>query len=67
LLEVLIDDPDYEWLMIGASHIKVNPHAAGSRSGHQAARYVWPWMRMVCRSELLLQKTPALIAHKLAH
>jgi transposase len=28
LLEVLIDEPDYEWLMIDASHCKVRPHAA---------------------------------------
>jgi len=36
LLEVLIDDPDYEWLMIDASHCNVLPHAAGVRgkSGH---------------------------------
>ena len=35
LLEILIDDPDYEWLMIDASHIKVHPHAAGARGGNQ--------------------------------
>ena len=29
-LECIIDDPDYEWLMIDASHIKVHPHAAGA-------------------------------------
>ena len=29
LLEQLIDEPDYEWLMIDASHGKVHPHAAG--------------------------------------
>jgi hypothetical protein len=28
LQEVLIDEPDYEWLMIGR-HCKVHPHAAG--------------------------------------
>ena len=75
LLEALIDDPDYEWLMIDASHIKVHPHGAGARGGNQAIgptkggstqRYIWPWMRMVCRSELLLQKAPARIARKLA-
>ena len=27
LLEILIDIPDYEWLMIDASHCKVHPHA----------------------------------------
>ena len=30
LLEILIDDPDYEGLMIDASHCKVHPHAAGA-------------------------------------
>ena len=67
LLEQLIDEPDYEWLMIDASHIKVHPHAAGAVGGNQTisrtkggstARYTWPWMRMVCRSERLLQKVP---------
>ena len=29
LLNILVDEPDYEWLMIDASHIKVHPHAAG--------------------------------------
>ena len=33
LLEILIDEPDYEWLMIDASHIKVHPHAAGAAGG----------------------------------
>ena len=33
LLEILIDEPDYEWLMIDASHIKVHPHAAGAKGG----------------------------------
>ena len=73
LLEVLIVEPDYEWLMIDASHCKVHPHAAGAVGGNQAMartkggstpRYTWPWMRMVCRSELLLQKVPELIAKK---
>ena len=36
LLENLIDEPDYEWLMIDASHIKVHPDAAGARGGNQA-------------------------------
>ena len=74
LLNLLVDEPDYEWLMIDASHIKVHQHATGARGGNQAmgrtkggstARYIWPWMRMVCRSECLLQKVPLLIAHKL--
>lgn len=74
LLETLIVDPDYEWLMIDASHCKVHPHAAGAVGGNQGMgltkggstpRYTWPWMRMVCRSEFLLQQVPWRIAHKL--
>ena len=73
LLEVM-DDADYEWLMIDATHVKVHQHAAGAVGGNQAmgrtkggstARFTWPWMRMVCRSDLLLQKLPELIAQKL--
>ena len=67
LLEILIDEPDYEWLMIDASHIKVHPHASGAKGGNQdmsrtkggsTPKYIWPWMRMVCQSESLLQKVP---------
>ena len=75
LLENMIEDPDFEWLMIDASHIKVHPHASGARGGNQAMshtkggliqKYIWPWMRMVCRSEYLLQKVPQQIANRLA-
>jgi transposase len=74
LLEELMGHPAYEWLMIDASHVKVHPHGTGAQGGNQAmgltkggsiARYTWPWMRMVCRSESLLQKVPAQIAHRL--
>ena len=74
LLEQLIDQPDFEWLMIDASHVKVHPHATGARGGNQAMnqtkggsipRYIWPWMRMAIRSECLLQRVPPLIAHRL--
>lgn len=74
LLEQLVDSPDFEWLMIDASHIKVHPHAAGARGGNQdmdrtkggsTARYIWPRMRLACRSESLLHRVPVLIAHKL--
>jgi transposase len=74
LLEQLVTEPDYEWLMIDASHIKVHPHAAGAKGGNQdmgvtkggsIARYIWPWMRMVCRSEYLLQQVPQQIVRKL--
>ncbi|MBS4163015.1 hypothetical protein PRO82_000296 [Candidatus Protochlamydia amoebophila] len=58
LLEVLIDDSDYEWLVIDASHCQVHPHAAkgGNQSmsrtkGGTIQNCLLPWMRMVCRSE----------------
>jgi len=75
LLDAVIDEPDYEWLMIDASHATVHPHAAGAKGGNQdmsrtkggsTLRYIWPWMRMVCRSESLLRKVPQRIARKLA-
>jgi transposase len=74
ILEALTQSPDYEWLMIDASHCKVHPHAVGAVGGNQdmgrtkggsTPRYIWPWMRMVCRSESLLQAVPLLIANKL--
>jgi transposase len=75
LLAALIEDPDFEWLMIEASHVKAHAHAAGAKGGNQAMgrtkggltqKYIWPWMRMVCRCESLLQQVPLLIARKLA-
>ncbi len=51
LLEKIVDDPDYEWLMIDATHIKVHPHAAGAQGGNQdmartkggsIRNYIWP-------------------------
>lgn len=75
LLENLIIDPDYEWLMIDATHIKVHPHASGAIGGNQdmsrtkgglIRNCMLPWMRMVCHSNQLLQKVPELIAKKLA-
>jgi hypothetical protein len=35
LLEKLVGAPDYEWLMIDATEIKVHPHAAGAIGGNQ--------------------------------
>ena len=67
LLEKLVSNPDYEWLMVDATHIKVHPHASGAVGGNQhmsrskggsIPKYIWPWMRMVCRSEYLLQTVP---------
>ena len=73
-LEILISEPDFEWLMIDASHIKVHPHAAGARGGNQdmshtkggsTPSYIWPWIRMVCPSDSLSQKVQHLTIKKL--
>jgi len=67
LLSVVIEEPDFEWLMIDTSHSKVHPHATGAVGGNQdmertkgglTPRYIWPWMRMVTQSEYLLQQVP---------
>ena len=75
LMDILIDEPDYEWLMLDASHCKVHPHATGAKGGNQdmnrtkggsIQNCIWPWIRMACRSGLLLQKVQQQIAPKLA-
>lgn len=75
ILAELIDDPDFEWLMIDASHCKVHPHAAGAVGGNQdmertkggsTPRFTLRWMRMVTPSTLLSRKVPELIAKKLS-
>ena len=74
ILEVLINEPDYEWLMIDASLCKVHPHATGAIGGNQGMsrtkggsipKFTLPWMQLVCQSEYLSQKVPELIAKKL--
>ena len=35
ILEQLIDEPDYEWLMIDTTHCKVHSHATGAVGGKQ--------------------------------
>lgn len=71
LLELLIIDPDYKWLMFDVSRCKASPGApeaiGDSRYMERAKedgipRYIWPWMRMVCQPEYLLQTVPQQIA-----
>ena len=70
----LMDEPDFEWLMIDASHVKAHAHAAGAVGGSEAIgltkggatpKYIWPWMRMACRCESLSQQVPWRIAQRL--
>ena len=74
ILEAVVVEPDFEWLMIDASHCKVHPHAAGAVGGNQdmertkggsTPKYIWPWMRMACQSEFLLHQVPEQIVKKL--
>jgi len=71
LLELLIDNEDFVWLMIDASHCKVHPDASGAIGGNQdmgltkgglTQKYIWPWMRLVVRSECLSLRVPSRIA-----
>ena len=73
LMEILIDSPDYEWLMIDASHCKVHLHGTGAVGGNQdmsrtkggsTQSFILPWIRMACRSGLLLHKVQQQIALK---
>jgi len=70
LLEVLIDEPGFEWLIV-ASYSKVPSQALGVRARNQdrgctkvagVSKYPWPWMRLVCQSEYLSQQIPQRIA-----
>lgn len=74
LLNIFINAPDFEWLMIDSTFVKTHKAGLGAKGGNQTfsrtkgcsiQRYIWPWMRMVCRSELLLQKVPEMIVLKL--
>jgi transposase len=71
LLELFINEDDFVWLMIDASHVKCHPDASGAVGGNQdmdrtkggsTPRYTWPWMRLVCRSECLSRQVPSRIA-----
>ena len=74
LLNIFIEEPDMEWLIIDASHVKVHPHATGAVGGNEdmdrtkggsIQRFICPWMRLVIRSELLLHQVPSLIVSRL--
>ena len=58
LFKALMDDPDFEWLMIDASHAKIHPHAAGAKGGNEAIgltkgggtrKYISPLTHTECR------------------
>ena len=71
LLEAVVDDPDFEWLMVDSTCVKVHHDWTGAEGGTEAEgltkggstpRHAWPWMRMVCRSDSLSRLVPRRIA-----
>jgi len=44
LLAKMVQQPDFEWLIIDATHCKVHPHAAGAVSGNQAMSRTKRWL-----------------------
>jgi len=70
LLEVLIDEPGFEWLMVGSppppwegpppSPTALGADAKGAAAARRlsAPRYAWPWLRLVCRSDSLSRLVP---------
>ena len=42
LLEAVIEEPDFEWLMIDASYIKAHPHSAGATKPSPAQKGAEP-------------------------
>ena len=74
LLEACIDEPDMEWLMVDATHVRFHQHAAGAVGGNEGvgltkggetARYIWPLIHLVFRSESLSRRVQSLIVRRL--
>jgi transposase len=74
LLEIMIDEPGMEWLMIDASHVKTHRHAAGAKSGNEAIgctkgdstqKTIWPWIHWIFRSESLSLQVQSLTVQRL--
>ena len=72
ILEILVDEPGYEWLIGNIDQIAAHCHGAGKSRGGQSVSqlanrrkpgYIWPWLRLICRSELLLSKVPQKVLH----
>ena len=70
----IIGEDECEWLLIDASFVKAHKHAHGAVGGSQDIarskgglhqKSIFPWMRMVVRSELLLQRAQLMIAQRL--
>ena len=74
MLEACIDEPDMEWLMVDATHVRFHQHAAGAVGGNEGVgltkggetpRYIWPLIHLVFRSESLSRRAQSLIVPRL--
>lgn len=74
VLEILIDEPDFEWLLLNVSYCNASHYGAKAKGSRQNAKLKekrilklnFPWMYMICSSEYLSHKIPELIAKKLS-
>jgi transposase len=65
ILELLMDVPDYAWLVEhGGAPAAAPPILGRSRKANLTLKYDWPWLRMLCRSENLLRKMPWMFARR---
>lgn len=74
VLEVLINEPEYGWLMVDVRQTRFRATGTGGvevwgerERATSNTRYIFPWMQMVCRSEYLAQWLPRQIAQKLSY
>lgn len=73
-LAILVDHPDFNWLIVEVDCGKLNLHPGEERGGSRGKRGTGekrgqrlslPWVKMVCRSDYLFQRMPELIAERL--
>lgn len=73
ILQALMEEPDFEWLMVEATPVRAQAQAVESGEPDSEThgdtlppRYIWPWMRLICQYDSLLQRMPQRI-HQLQH
>jgi transposase len=63
ILDILIDDPDYSWLILNTAALAARRQA--KNAADVQSEYLFPWMRMVCQSKILLCAVPQIVVDKL--
>jgi transposase len=72
-LEILIDDPAYDWLILNTAALAARRQAKNaadvqkklSAQASSPEECLFPWMRMVCQSKILLCAVPQIVVDKL--